>query len=102
MKKILTLSFIAVLLFSCTKDNDKTESIVQPNPINSTEVNLAIGIKKDADLNLVLNTINGLNFDIRQMNGFFYNSNTWFRVRQGPKLKVRLQKEQWIKLKFSF
>ncbi|ELI6455776.1 hypothetical protein ABF179_002409 [Flavobacterium psychrophilum] len=76
MKNILTLSFITILLFSCTKDNVETESIVQPNPINSTEVNLAIGIKKDADLNLVLNTINGLNFDIRQMNGFFYNSNT--------------------------
>lgn len=72
MKNILTLSIISILFFSCSKDDTK----IEPIPVNSSEVNLAIGIKKDADLNLVLNTLNGLNFDIRQMNGFFYNSNT--------------------------
>ena len=76
MKNVIILSFTAILLFSCSKNNLETETLVQPNPVNSTEVNLAIGIKKDADLNVVLNTLNGLNFDIRQMNGFFYNSNT--------------------------
>lgn len=73
MKTILTSSIISLLFLSCSNENSTEEDT---NTANSTEVNLAIGIKKDADLNLVLNTLNGLNFDIRQMNGFFYNSNT--------------------------
>ncbi len=75
MKNILTLIIITLLFFSCSEDSSE-EPLVQPLPVNSSEVNLAIGIKNDADLNLVLNTLNGLNFDIRQMNGFFYNSTT--------------------------
>jgi predicted RNA-binding protein with PUA-like domain len=76
MKKIVLTLTLAFLLISCSKDNQEIETPIEAAPINSSEVNLAIGVKKDADLSLVLNTINGLNFDIRQMNGFFYNSNT--------------------------
>lgn len=78
MKNILTLISIAILLFSCSKDNADVEAIPENSKKleNSTKMNFAIGIKKDADLSLVLNTLNELNFDIIQMNGFFYNSNT--------------------------
>ncbi|WP_291148713.1 hypothetical protein [Flavobacterium sp. UBA7680] len=72
MRKILTLSIIAVLFFSCSAENSGVETV----PENSSKINLAIGIKKDADLILVFKTLNELQFDIRQMNGFFYNSNT--------------------------
>ena len=72
MIKSFTLGIIAVLFFSCSKDEVEEKTI----PNNADEINLAIGIEKDADLNVVLNTLNGLNFDIRQMNGFFYNSDT--------------------------
>jgi hypothetical protein len=75
MKNILTLSIIALLFFSCATNHAEAE-LVQPIPVNAAVANLGIGIKKDADLNLVFNTLNGLNFDIRQMNGFAYNSNT--------------------------
>ena len=72
MIKSFILGIIAVLFFSCSKDEVEEKTI----PNNADEINLAIGIEKDADLNVVLNTLNGLNFDIRQMNGFFYNSAT--------------------------
>lgn len=81
MKNILTLFAFAFIFINCSKDNLETETaivsppvIVSP-PINATEVNLGIGIKNDADLNVVFNTLNELNFDIRQMSGFFYNAN---------------------------
>lgn len=74
MKKIVIVSLLMTFLICCSKDNTETEP--QVVPVNSTEVNLAIGIKNNANLNSVLNTLNTLNFDIRQMNGFFYNSNT--------------------------
>ena len=81
MKKILTISFIAILFFSCSSDNDpnakKTFEIdVLPIHENSSKVNHAIGITKDADLSLVFKTLNELHLDIRQMNGFVYYSNT--------------------------
>ena len=80
MKNILALSIITILFFSCAKDKVVSEPLipptVEPVPVNSSEINLAIGVKKDADLNLVLNTLNELKFDIRQMTGFSYNSNT--------------------------
>lgn len=72
MKNIATLIIISIFFLSCSKE----AADIHPLPVNSSEINLAIGIKKDANLNLVLNTLNELNFDIRQMNGFFYNSNT--------------------------
>jgi hypothetical protein len=73
MRKILTLSIITILLFSCSADNSEkaeTETILE----NSSTMNFAIGIKKDADLGLVFKTLNALHFDIRQMNGFTYTS----------------------------
>ena len=74
MKTFIALSLIGILCFSCSKDELETRT--KPKALNSTEVNLAIGIEEATDLSLVLNTLNDLNFDIRQMNGFFYNSNT--------------------------
>lgn len=74
MRKILTLSIIAILFFSCSAEIAEVQPEVVPQ--NSSQINLAIGIKKDADLNLVFKTLNELHFDIRQMNGFFYNSDT--------------------------
>jgi hypothetical protein len=81
VRKILIIHFIAVLFFGCSSENDsngkKTFEIdVLPVHENSPEVNFAIGIKKDADLSLVFKTLNELHFDIRQMSGFVYNSNT--------------------------
>lgn len=78
MKNILTLISITILFFSCSKEDSEMKAIpensIELGGENSTEMNFAIGIKKDADLKLVLNTLNELNFDIRQMNGFVYNS----------------------------
>lgn len=71
MRKILTLGLIGLMIFSCSKDEIQTPN----DAVNSADVNLSIGIEKDADLNLVLNTLNELKFDIRQMNGFAYNGN---------------------------
>ncbi|MCR4031515.1 MULTISPECIES: hypothetical protein [Flavobacterium] len=76
MSKILTLSIITFLFFSCSSENAETETQVVFSTENSTKVNLAIGIKKDADLREVFNTLNELKFDILQMNGFFFHSNT--------------------------
>lgn len=80
MRKILTL-IIAILFFSCSSENDpndkkRFEIDVLPIHENSSKVNLAIGITKDANLSLVFKTLNELHFDIRQMNGFVYYSNT--------------------------
>lgn len=74
MRKILTISIVAVLFFSCSSEN--LNSDVPPTGENSSKVNFAIGINKDADLSLVFKTLNELKFDIRQMYGFVYNSNT--------------------------
>lgn len=81
MSKILTLSIITFLLFSCSSDNSEIENeakldIELAKGPNSSKVNLAIGIKDDADLSVVFKTINDLNFDIRQMHGFVYLSDT--------------------------
>ena len=69
------LILIAFLLFitSCSKTNTKT--IPDPNAQNSTEVNLAIGVKDGTDLSVLFNKINELKFDIKQMSGFHYFSN---------------------------
>ncbi|TDW48056.1 hypothetical protein EV144_104342 [Flavobacterium sp. 270] len=75
MRKILTLSIIALLFFGCSSENAQ-EPEVLPVLENSSKTNLAIGIKKDADLSLVFKTLNELHFDIRQMNGFLYKSDT--------------------------
>ncbi|KAF2515619.1 hypothetical protein [Flavobacterium foetidum] len=81
MSKILSLSLIAFLLFSCSSDNseiqkdEKLDIELSKGP-NSSKINFAIGIKNNADLSFVFKTINELNFDIRQMNGFVYLSNT--------------------------
>ena len=72
MKNIITLIVFGMLFFSCSDDKTEKTTI----PANATDINLAIGIDKNADLNTVFNTLNSLNFDIRQVNGFFYNSNT--------------------------
>lgn len=82
MSKILTLSIITFLLFSCSSDTSEVSKKEEELNVelakgpNSSKINLAIGIKDDADLSLVFKTINELNFDIRQMNGFVYLSNT--------------------------
>lgn len=76
MSKILTLSIITFLFFGCSSENAETETQVVFSTENSTKVNLAIGIKKDANLREVFNTLNELKFDILQMNGFFFHSNT--------------------------
>lgn len=73
MKNIMLLSILVILLVSCSKENSEIETVI---PVNSTEINLAIGVKENANLSVVFNTLNDLHFDIRQMNGFFYNSNT--------------------------
>ncbi|QOG04803.1 hypothetical protein [Flavobacterium sp. MDT1-60] len=92
MRKILTL-IIVVLFFSCSSENSNSD--VPPTGENSSEVNLAIGIKKDADLNLVFKTLNELKFDIRQMSGFVYNSNT---AESGvSNLMAELNKKPYIK-----
>lgn len=71
MKKILAFGIFCMFISSCSKDDDA----VAANPVNSSQINLSIGIKKDADLSLVLTTLNDLKFDIRQMNGFVYTAN---------------------------
>lgn len=78
MKKLIILSFIIVLFFSCAKKDNQDVVIPEPTEkvANSTEINLGIGIKNDANLDSVFKTLNDLNFDIRQMAGFVYNSNT--------------------------
>ncbi len=73
MKNIMLLSILAILFISCSKENSEIETVI---PVNSTEINLAIGVKENANLSVVFNTLNNLHFDIRQMNGFIYNSNT--------------------------
>ncbi len=72
MKNSITLMVFGFLFFSCS--DEKAEKVTIPT--NATDINLAIGIEKDADLNTVFTTLNSLNFDVRQLNGFFYNSNT--------------------------
>ncbi len=82
MSKILTLSIITFLLFSCSSDNSEVSKKEEELDVelakgpNSSKINLAIGIKDNVDLSLVFKTINELKFDIRQMNGFVYLSNT--------------------------
>lgn len=73
MKKTL-FGLLIILSVSCSKNSEIP--IVQNPPANALEANLGIGIKPNANLSLVFNTINNLGFDIRQMNGFFYYSNT--------------------------
>lgn len=81
MSKILTLSIITFLLFSCSSDNsdvqkeEKLDAELAKGP-NSSKINLAIGINNNADLSLVFKTLNELKFDIRQMHGFLFLSNT--------------------------
>lgn len=72
MRKVVALGLLSVLFMSCSKDDERA----QVKNENSSVVNLSIGIQKDADLVLVLNTLNDLKFDIRQMNGFVYSSNS--------------------------
>lgn len=74
MRKILTICIVTVFFLGCSSENSNSD--VPPTGKNSSEVNFAIGIKKDADLSLVFKTLNELKFDIRQMHGFIYNSNT--------------------------
>lgn len=76
MIKILTLNIVAFLLFSCSSDNLNTNEEKLIEGPNSSKINLAIGIKDDADLRLVFKTMNELKFDIRAMHGFSYLSNT--------------------------
>ncbi|MEN2413252.1 hypothetical protein [Flavobacterium mesophilum] len=76
MSKILTLSIVVFLFFSCSSENAETTPPPTGKTKNSEKVNLAIGIKKDADLSEVFKTLNELQFDILQMNGFHYYSNT--------------------------
>lgn len=73
MKNFMFLSIVATLFIGCTKENSEIDTEI---PVNSTEINLAIGVKENANLNDVFKTLNNLHFDIRQMNGFIYNSNT--------------------------
>ncbi len=74
MKRFLLL-LITTVIISCSENNE-IKTIKENPPINATESNLGIGINKDADLSLVFSTMNNIGFDIRQMNGFVYNSNT--------------------------
>ncbi|TDO99268.1 hypothetical protein [Flavobacterium sp. 245] len=100
MSKILTLSIITFLLFSCSSDNsevqkEETLDLELAKGPNSSKINLAIGIKDNADLSVVFKTINELNFDIRQMNGFVYLSNT--AKSDVPDLRDFLNTKPYIK-----
>ncbi|WP_026730006.1 hypothetical protein [Flavobacterium denitrificans] len=74
MSKILTLSIVVFFLFSCSSENAETTPPPTDKTKNSEKVNLAIGIKKDADIREVFKVLNELKFDILQMNGFFFKS----------------------------
>ncbi len=70
MKNLVLLNLIFVVSFlSCSK-TATNESL------NSSDVNLVIGIADTSNLQLVFNTLNELKFDILQMNHFNYISNT--------------------------
>lgn len=68
----LFITGLLVFLLSCKKESKNNTT----PPPNAAESNIAIGVKKDASLNTVFQTLNNLHFDIRQMNGFGYNSTT--------------------------
>lgn len=73
MKRYLhapVLFFLLLFMCAACKKNGNNNSIKAPN---ASEANLAIGIKKDASLATVFQSLNTLGFDIRQMNGFTYN-----------------------------
>lgn len=71
--QFLILLTILLIHTSCSKTAAKI--ITDPNAKNSTEINLAIGVKDGTDLSILFSKLNELKFDVKQMSGFHYFSN---------------------------